>query len=879
MRNNQTPKNRGSIEPSKAYILQALMMLMLVICGIAVYSNTFQSPFVYDDFMNITENEYIRITDPSWESLLKILKSRETLRLLSNMTFAINYYFDQYNVTAYHIINIVIHILAGIFLFLFIKKTLTITNEFDFFLKKSNVTILQITFFATLIWMLHPVNTQSVTYIVQRMNSMAAMFYILSMFCYISGRSLQRSGLNSKSRAIPWIWFSGSLASGLLALASKQNAAMLPFFIILYEWLFFQNLRWTWTKKKIFWSAGSVFSLCIIALIYITYDTASMNLYATQTFTLLERLQTETRVIFYYISLFLWPDPDRLNLIHDYPISHSVINPPMTILSIIILISIVSIAISSFKKHKILVFCVIWFFGNLAIESSFIGLAIIFEHRTYTSFMLLSLFVTILIFRVINKKRFAIGFILAVSLFFAFKTYQRNLTWQNEIRLWEDCIDKSPNVADLYNNMGLALAKQGDNADAIVTLKEALQLDPDHVDANNNIGIAYQKNKEDKKAIFHYKKALKAMPHYIKTYCNLGRMYHEKGDFQRAANFFNKAIAINPLFAEAHDELGTILFAQNKSSQALTHFYEAIRLSPGRISTVINIGDVLASQNKFTEAKNFYNQSLKLDPDNKYTRNKLGNLYARQGDFKMAIKQYEQILDKVPDHIITLNNMGNALFALGKHAEAVSLYKKSLKADPENKNAHFNLGLVFAAINDFHRAEHQFTEALRIDPKYAEAKFNLEKLKATGSNTIISIRQQLDMDPENAALQYQLGNLYYHNDKIDLAIKQFQKTLSIDARFVKAIYHLGIIYAEQHNYPKSIEYFKMLIEIEHDNLNAHYNIACLYAKQNYETKAVEWLKKAINLGYDNWANVKTDPDLENIRDTDYYKSIIKKADK
>ena len=210
------------------------VLAVFIILGTAVYSNTLEAPFEFDSVARIQNNPSVRITELSPASLYKAAFGRKTAknRPLGNLTFALNYYFQGYNTLGYHVVNITIHILAGIFLFLFIR----LTFETPALLDKYNQTI-YIAFFTALIWLVHPLHTQSITYVIQRLNSMAAMFYILSFLLYVKGRLLMAAvsqlALSSDNRLPdkgkpvasrfhigPYFFFSGDAAAWMLSLGS-----------------------------------------------------------------------------------------------------------------------------------------------------------------------------------------------------------------------------------------------------------------------------------------------------------------------------------------------------------------------------------------------------------------------------------------------------------------------------------------------------------------------------------------------------------------------------------------------------------------------------------------------------------------------------------
>jgi len=204
---------------------EVLQIALLAIVVILIYADTLTTPFILDDIRNIRDNSHIRMTSFSLNNLLRAgFQSPSSSRPIANISFALNYYFSGLNLVGFHLINILIHILSGIFLYFFVKNTLktpVLRTRFE--------NCGWIPFFTAFIWLVHPLQTQSVAYLVQRMNSQAAMFFILSMLFYVKFRLA--AGTRGK-----WWLLAGCILSGLLAVCTKQIAATLPIFIILYDW-------------------------------------------------------------------------------------------------------------------------------------------------------------------------------------------------------------------------------------------------------------------------------------------------------------------------------------------------------------------------------------------------------------------------------------------------------------------------------------------------------------------------------------------------------------------------------------------------------------------------------------------------------------------
>jgi protein O-mannosyl-transferase len=395
-----------------------LLFVLLSVFGFLSYINAIHGPFLFDDRHNIIENRYIHIEKLSWESIHQVLTCYKLLNIeprpISFISFSLNYYFHRLNPAGYHLVNIFIHITTGILLFLFIKNTLRLSSSFrpisntataSLILNPSSNKLILLSFFTSLLWIVHPLNTASVTYIVQRMNSMASMFYLFSLICFIKGRSYQLFNKSKKHHTkplMPIFWFIGCFFSGVLALGCKQSAVTLAIFLFLYEWFFFQDLKNIFLVRSLSWIIIS-FTIAIIDFIafmrnYLVEWILSTG-YDQWGFTIGQRVLTEFRVLAYYLSLIIFPSPRRLNLDYDYPLSYSLVNPPSTLVSILLIVILLITAIYIADKERVISFAILWFLGNLLIESSVIGIEIIYDHRLYLPSMFIILLLVMMIYR------------------------------------------------------------------------------------------------------------------------------------------------------------------------------------------------------------------------------------------------------------------------------------------------------------------------------------------------------------------------------------------------------------------------------------------------------------------------------------------------
>jgi len=370
-----TPPSAEKKERSSLY---RHLIAIGLIAGLAflVYSNTFSVPFHFDDRSNITQNPLIQIKAFTWDRIEKMISGtyKESIRVFSYFTLALNYYFGEFNVFGYHLVNLLIHIFAGILLYAFLILTFRLPSLEG----RYGAVSYKVALFTSLIFIAHPIQTQSVTYIVQRMASLGGMFYLLTFVLYIKGRLAREKGR--------FLYFGGAVLSYLLGVFSKENIAIVPFFIALYEFYFIQNFDLSPRGKKIVWILiGTLFSLGVLGFLIWgrRYIEVTIEGYQTRPFTMGERVLTQFRVVLYYLTLLAYPHPSRLNLDYDFPLSRTIIDPPTTLLSIVIVLGLIGYAFWTAKKRPLLSFCILWYFGNLVIESSIFPLEMVFEHRLY----------------------------------------------------------------------------------------------------------------------------------------------------------------------------------------------------------------------------------------------------------------------------------------------------------------------------------------------------------------------------------------------------------------------------------------------------------------------------------------------------------------
>ncbi len=746
-------------------LLQApiLPIIAIVLLTAVVYSNSLHCEFIFDDHLYITGDPAIRVTEPSPKNFMEAaINGKPKHRLLPNLTFAANYYFGRYRVEGYHLFNITIHMLTGFFLFLLFRMTLSFdaivkSSEFvipakagtykslkslDCGLRRNDgksepghgsigknepgpgsigeTGILMLSGFAACLWLLHPVQAQAVTYIVQRMTSLSALFYILSILCYIQGRKSWQSGLKQGSA---FLFFSGCIVFGLCAFSSKENAATLPIIILLYEWFFFQKLKIVWSKTYVLLIIGVLLLFGIIAVIYLGENpfhriTAA---YKFRDYTLFQRVLTQLRVVIYYISLFFFPHPARLTLDYDYPLSDGLLLPATTLISAMAIIALFVLAIYlAFRKKRLAAFCIFWFFVTLSIESSIIAIEIIYEHRLYLSMVMPVLFCMLALTGMLQSKwttAVVMGMILIIC---GTWTYQRNTVWTDQLTFWQDNHRKFPEDARVLNNLGLALLNAGNIDEAMGYLRKSIHIQSTSetprvtlLEPMNNLALAFIRKQEYNSAFEILERAIEIDSTSFTTCLNMGLTSQKMGRLNDAIDYYETALQSRPWSTEAMNGLGGVYFQQGDAAASVRMFEKALSIDPENIEAHLKIGSVLLEMKKFTAATEHYLTAAMLDPENASVYFRIGMAYAKQRRFPDAIHYYEKARQMDPNDMEVLFQLAVTHAYLKDYETAVGVFEQMLSITPDNPKIPYNIGCLYALQNRTEEAVSRLEQAIQ----------------------------------------------------------------------------------------------------------------------------------------------------------------------
>ena len=610
---------------AKKWIAFALLFALVLL----IYSNTFNASWHFDDHPNINKNPRIKISNLKPATILQtfiasrdggLYLGKKVYRPVACLTLALNWYVGQDNVFGYHVVNISIHLITAFFLFLTILNlfyTPRLKGEYsgnEYF----------VALLAAILWAINPIQTQAVTYIVQRMASMAAMFYILGIYFYLRGR------LSEVWKNRIW-WYLCCGGSYLLAFGSKENAITLPLALVVLEIIFFQDLSRPKTRRFLLWGLA-IGSIGAGVVGFILYSTGSLDsafkLYNTRYFTPWERLLTQPRVVIFYISQIFYPMPSRLSITHDIVLSSSLFQPWTTLPAILMILSLIAAGILLMKRTPLLSFGILFFFLNHLIESTVLPIELIFEHRNYlpSFFLFLPVAAGIKIFLDYYKKEKRLIYLISVYsltlmiIGLGLGTYIRNMVWATDKTLWEDAMAKAPGMARPPQNLAWGYhLKAGKFKQAIELYEKALSLKDDNptyakISSLANAAGAYHKMQKYDKAIELCRQALDIYPDYRLALRIITFSYLKVGMWEEAVETARRQYAVNYIKPRNMFVLGFCLMKVDKYEEALAYLRKALRRQPNDSKTHYLIGVALSRLQKYQRAEWFLNRAAQLAP-------------------------------------------------------------------------------------------------------------------------------------------------------------------------------------------------------------------------------------------------------------------------
>ncbi len=586
-------------------------LLLILAVGIAAYLNSFSGAFVLDDRPAIINNLQIRHLWPPWKTMAG------SLRPLTKLSLAINYALGRLNPWGYHLVNLAVHLLAALTLFGIIRRTLSrepLRNRYG-----PNAP--RLAMLAALIWAVHPIQTESVTYIIQRAESLMGMFYFLTIYGLI--RTAEAPDPLSKN-----LWTAATISFCALGMASKPVMVTAPLAVLLYDRVFLStSLKEALRRRRLYLGLASCWVLLAGLLISASEPSAGFR----SALNPLAYAAAQPGVTLHYLKLSLWPHP--LCLDYNWPLPK---NPVEILFPLLVAGSLLALALFCVRRLPSAGFLGIWFFLTLSPSSSFIPLNdLAFEHRLYVPLAAIAVLGVLGTENLFHRFKIPDTFqrLTAVGIIFvlALLTILRNQDYRSELSIWSDTAAKRPENPRAHYNLGNALAEQGLFKEATTSYTEAIRLKHNYAEAHSNWGFALARQGQWQGALTHYREAIRLKPQLAEVHNNLGLALTHLGKREEAIDQFNETLRLDPRFSEARNNWGNVLAQQGRFQEAIRQYELALQINPNSAEAYYNLGNIFAQQGQPNEAIRHYAEALRLKPAYSQARDNLNALLSESG--------------------------------------------------------------------------------------------------------------------------------------------------------------------------------------------------------------------------------------------------------
>ncbi len=732
------PIGQGNLPQTKvlslgSHLLELFICLFLILITLAAFSQVRNNKFInMDDNLYVTDNPHVR-EGLTFKGILWAFTSIyaghwHPMTWLSHM---IDYDLYGLNPGGHHMTNLLFHIANTLLLFLLLLRMTGTPWRSGF---------------VAALFAIHPLHVESVAWVSERKDVLSTFFWMLAMGTYLF--YVERPKLNR---------YLSVVLCFILALMSKPMVVTLPFALFLLDYwplgrLQFENRDNTLSptiSKSINNDRPKVSFLCLVLeKAPLFFLTALSSLFTILTHwgggavATLEKLPLQIRIenalISYvrYIAKMIWPN--SLAVLYPYPIHL----PFWEVAGATFLLLIISVlGILAGRRHPYYIMGWLWYLGTLVPVIGLVQAGVQAMADRFTYIPLIGLFVIVAygvpaILAGWHHRRVALvtagSFLLSILMI---STVLQVQCWQNSIRLFSHTLSLTVDNWIIHNNLGVTLFREGNEKEAFVHYKKALEINPRYVDARYNLGILLLQQGKDQEAMPYFIEVLRLKPDKGEAHNNLGIILSKQGKGQEAVGHFSEAIRINPNYGEAHFNLGIALIQQGRNGEAIPHLREALRISPKDATIYNSVGVALSGQNQTREAIACYTRALQIDPDYADAHYNLGSLFALQGRHQEAFIHYNEVLRINPRDAVAHRELAVILDLQGKPREAIVHLADAVRITPNYGEAHLTLGMMYLRMGKKELALAEYKTLRKINKHLADTLYQSISKDISGSST------------------------------------------------------------------------------------------------------------------------------------------------
>jgi tetratricopeptide (TPR) repeat protein len=671
-----------SLNRPSGFVWPALACAAIILAGLAAYSDSFHGPFIFDD------NFYVNV--PTAVKLWPIWPTLVGSRPVVQASLALNHTLDGASVTGYHLFNLIVHLLAALALFGVVRRTLTLPALADRFGERIATAL---GFCVALLWALHPLQTESVTYIIQRMESLMALFYLLTLYCVIRAVTSKRPGA----------WHVAAVAACGLGMGCKEVMVSAPIVVLLYDRTFsagsFRDaLRRRW---GLYLGLAATWFILVRSVLeaFGPHVTVAGAGFGISSVTPLLYAQSQFGVILHYLRLAFWPT--GLCLDYFWPIARSAreIAPGAAVVGILLAATVWALV-----RRPGWGFIGALFFLVLAPTSSIMPIQdLAVEHRMYVPLAAVVAAVVVAAFLLVRRLDLGVGALLALcaagAVALGIATYRRNADYRTTRSIYEDTVAKRPENPRAWVSLGAEKGRAGEYDEALKCFDRALKLPGDDAWAYDARGIVYQ---------------------------NLHR-------YEDALRDFNRAMALKQNFANAYNDRSNLYIAMGRFQLAVDDCDHAIGLEPYNARPYNNRGLALASLQRYEEALRDYDQALARNRNLHETYFNRALAFAALGRDELALRDYSQSIALKPQFAEGYRGRALVYDKMNRRAEALKDLDRAVALSPDSPLAHYSRALLYFEMKDYDKACADMEACEKLHGDIAP-EFRRAVMQATGSS-------------------------------------------------------------------------------------------------------------------------------------------------
>ncbi|MGE5280621.1 MAG: tetratricopeptide repeat protein [Deltaproteobacteria bacterium] len=838
--------------------------MVVVLAAVLIYLPALRGPLLWDDELIIKKNP--SVTSPAHFGELWVQdveasggKKGSLYRPLVVASFALDYGLWRANPVGYHAENLLWHIAASLAVFCVAFAL------FDSVLPA---------FLACILFCVHPVHTEAVSYISGRSDPMSAFFLLGVFYVYIK-------------RPLPAVGNLALIAGGTAAcLLSRESGLILPGFILLYHAAF---------RKRI--DRLSFFAVAAVAAAYVAVRLTVLRPllpHAPASVSFPARLPAFFAAFGQYLCLLVWP----ADLHMEYGTVFFRPSDPLVVAGFFLFLAAAGCLILAARRSRVAAFGAGWFLIGLLPFANIVPLnAYMAEHWLYVPsvglFLLAGRGLSSLITRP-RLKMLGLGSAAALAAFYGAVTFIHNRYWSDPVYFYERTFRYTPGSWRVANNLGTIYQEKGDLGKAEAFLLRAVALKGDVPETHNNLGIVYSRRDELEKAVASFNKALALRPGYVEAYCNMGNAFRRAGRTAQAEEAYHQALGVRPDAALAYAGLGDLAQDAGSYKEAEAFYQKALDIDPGCVEAYNNLGAVKQKSGK-EDALQFYREAIERDPDNPDAYVNMALAYQQAGRYEEARKVYEKLFSVDPNNASGYNNMGSLLQATGREDEALAAYEKAIALDPKFVNAYFNLGNLYRRRGRVEDAVKMYEQATALGTDSIDARINLgavyqmsgrperaaemyrqvlkdhpDSLEATMNLALILWKsgdiaeaeayyeKAIALQPDNASIYNNFGLMLKQQNSFGRAEKAFRKAISVDPKFAEAYNNLAVLCLMSGRKEEALEALKEAVAADPRYAQGYYNLAVFYAGQGDRAAGRQYLDKAKELGFPVDARLEAD---------------------